>query len=65
MFGKLVFKDHALYLLLQIMHKYSVEVERNVREWLQAQLGVVIDEYEWPYGGNGIHLYLKDGTILR
>ncbi|XP_063714524.1 calponin-1-like [Symsagittifera roscoffensis] len=49
----------------KIMHKYSVEVERNVREWLQAQLGVVIDEYEWPYGGNGIHLYLKDGTILR
>ncbi|XP_075239718.1 calponin-1-like [Convolutriloba macropyga] len=49
----------------KIAHKYSVEQERNVREWLEGHLNITIDEYEVPYGGQGIQLYLKDGSVLR
>lgn len=49
----------------KIAHKYSTEVERNVREWLEAQLNIKIDEGEFPYGGQGIQLYMKDGGVLR
>ena len=55
----------CIIVYFQIAHKYSVESEQRVREWLEGHLGMKISEEDFPLGGTGLHHLLRDGAVLR